>query len=104
MATRIAAARIPTPRQPGISLGGAVGVVGTIASPRRSHLCHQLIEHRVGAPASDRLDRRLPHVPSVYEALAQQRSDELEIEATVLLQGAQLLEIVEFSVQHVGTF
>ena len=80
-----------------------MAILGTIELPSRPHLCDQSIKHGVGAPASDHLDRGLPHLPSVDEALAQERPDELEVETTVLLKGAQLLEIVEFSVQHVRT-
>jgi hypothetical protein len=67
-----------------------------------AHLGHQPVEHRVGGPPPDRVDRRLPHLPLVDKAAAEQGFDQLEIEAAVFLERTELLEVVELSVQDVS--
>jgi hypothetical protein len=61
-------------------------------SDRGAHLGHEPEEHRVDVIATHRIDRRLPHLPPVNEAMAKQRSDQLKIAAAVFLERSELLE------------
>src|ERR1700761_8542782 len=66
-----------------------------------AHLCHKPFKHRVRGPSAEGVDRRLPHLPPFYQALAEQRSAQLEIESAVFLERTKLLEVVELPVQDV---
>jgi transcriptional regulator with XRE-family HTH domain len=98
------AVRPPRPSG-GLSRSSGRQVTGGLAARftglRGAHLCYEPVEHRIDAFAADRLDCGLPHLPPVDEASAEQGFDQLEIEATVFFERAELLEVVEFPVQDV---
>jgi SAM-dependent methyltransferase len=65
------------------------------------HLRDEPLEHRVRGAPPDGVDRWLPHFPPVDKPTAQQGPDQLEVEAAMLLERAELLEVVELAVEHV---
>src|ERR1700733_5064369 len=60
-------------------------------SDRGAHLGHQAVEHRIGLPAPDRIDRWLPQLPPVDQATAEQGSDHLEVDPAMFLERTELL-------------
>ena len=68
-----------------------------------SHLVCELREHRIDGPGRPhRADRRLPELPPVDEPSPKQHLHELEVQRAEVVERAELLEVVELPVQHVG--